>query len=104
MTNFTSNTYQMKRKILTFSNRISRYLSKPDKKFTTDITYGILVSRSFLLTDLVDQLHEPSKKISIVDRLSKHLEKGTPASAAASYLLQVKKLVPAEPVIHIDIV
>ena len=102
MTNFTSNTYQMKRKILSFTNKISRHLSKPEKKFTADITYGILVSKSCLLTDIADQLHELSKKINIVDRLSRHLEKGTPASAAASYLQQVKKWVPEEPVIHID--
>ena len=92
----------MKRKILSFTNKISRHLSKPEKKFTADITYGILASKSCLLTDIADQLHELSKKINIVDRLSRHLEKGTPASAAASYLHQVKKWVPDEPVIHID--
>lgn len=102
MTYFTSNTYQMKRKILTFSNKISKCLSKPEKKFTADITYGMLASGSCLLTDVVDKLHEPSKKINVVDRLSKHLDKGTPASAAASYLQQVRNWVPANPVIHID--
>ena len=102
MANFTSNTYQLKRKILTFTNKISRHLPKPEKKFTADITYGMLASGSCLLTDVVDQLHEPSKKINIVDRLSRHLEKGTPASAAVSYLHQIKKWVPAEPVVHID--
>ncbi len=102
MTNFTSNTYALKRKILTFTNKISNHLSKPEKKFVADITYGMLASRSCLLTDVVDQLHEPSKKINIVDRLSRHLDKGTPAPAAASYLQQVKKMVPAEPVIYID--
>ena len=40
MANFTSNTYTLKRKILTFSNKISKQLSKPDRKFTADITYG----------------------------------------------------------------
>ena len=34
--------------------------------------------------------------------LSRHLEKGTPAKAAASYLQMIKPLVPSEPVIHID--
>ncbi len=102
MTNFTSNTYALKRKILTFTNKISNHLSKPEKKFVADITYGMLASGSCLLTDVVDQLHEPSKKINIVDRLSRHLNKGTPAPAAASYLQQVKKMVPAEPVIYID--
>ena len=102
MLHSTSITYQMKRKILTFSNKISRHLSNPEKKFTADITYGILASGSCLLTDVADSLHEPSKKINTVDRLSRHLEKGTPASAAASYLKQVKKWVPDEPVLHID--
>ncbi|WP_253293841.1 hypothetical protein [Falcatimonas sp. MSJ-15] len=102
MANCTSNTYTLKRKILTFSNKISRRLSKPERKFTADIIYGMLAAGSCLLTDVVDQLHKNSKKINIVDRLSRHLDKGTPAEVAASYLQQVKKWVPAEPVIHID--
>jgi len=102
MANFTSNTYTLKRKILNFTNKISKNLSKPDKKFVADITYGMLASGSCLLTDVVDQLYEASKKINIVDRLSRHLEKGTPARATASYLRYVKKWIPSEPVIHID--
>ena len=102
MAYFTSNTYQMKREILTFSNKISKQLSKPDRKFTADITYGMLAAQSCLLTDVVDQLHEDSKKINIVDRLSRHLDKGTPAKAAVSYLQMLKKWIPSEPVIHID--
>ena len=62
----------------------------------------MLASGSCLLTDVADRLHEPSKKINTVDRLSRHLDKGIPAPAAASNLQQVKKMVPAEPVVHID--
>ena len=102
MTNFTSNTYTLKRKILTFTNKISKRLTKPERKFTADITYGILASGSCLLTDVVDQLHENSQKINIVDRLSRHLEKGTPAEAATSYLQQIRKWVSSDLVIHID--
>ena len=102
MTHFTSNTYQMKRKIINFTNKISKHLSKPDRKFTADITYGMLASGSCLLTDICDQLHEPSKKINVVDRLSRHLEKGTPLPAVSSYLQQLKKWIPEEPVINID--
>lgn len=102
MLHSTTTTFTLKRKILTFSNKISKKLSKPERKFTADITYGMLASGSCLLTDICDQLHEPSKKINVVDRLSRHLEKGTPASAVSAYLQQVKKWVPAEPVIHID--
>lgn len=102
MVNSTSNTYQMKREILSFSNKISRKLPKPEKKFIADMNYGILASGSCLLTDIVDQLHESSQKINIVDRLSRHLSKGTPQDALKSYLLQVKKWCPKHPVIHID--
>ena len=102
MTYFTSNVYSLKRKILSFSNKISKYLSKPEKKFVADITYGMLASGSCLLTDVADQLHEPSKKINTVDRLSRHLDKGTPVLSVASYLKQVKKMVPAQPVVLMD--
>ena len=84
MANSTSITYHLKRKILTFTNKISRRLSKPDRKFTADMVYGILAARSCLLTDISDQLHETAQKANTVKRLSNHLSEGTPASAAAS--------------------
>ena len=102
MPNSTSNTYTLKREILTFSNKISRYLTKPDRKFAADMTYGILASGSCVLTDLADQLHEPSKKVNSVERLTRHLNKGTPVKALNSYLSLIRKWVPNKPVIHID--
>ncbi len=102
MLNSTTNTYTLKREILSFSNNISRKLSKPDRKFTADMTYGMLASKSCLLTDVVDQLHEDSKKVNSVERLTRHLNKGTPNQAMHSYLQTVRKWVPDEPVIHID--
>lgn len=92
----------MKREILSFSNKISKSLSKPERKFIADMNYGILASGSCLLTDIVDQLHEPSRKINSVDRLSRHLAKGTAEDALKAYLTQVKKWCPTHPVIHID--
>jgi hypothetical protein len=102
MANFTSDTYQMKREILTFSNKISKKLFKPERKFTADMTYGILASGSCLLTDVVDMLHEKSKKVNSVERLTRHLNKGVPNKALKTYLTTVRKWVPSEPVIHID--
>ena len=102
MLNSTSNTYILKREILTFSNKISKNLSKPDRKFTADITYGMLASGSCLLTDVVDQLHENSRKVNSVERLTRHLDKGIPAKALNSYLSVIRKWIPDEPVIHID--
>lgn len=54
------------------------------------------------MTDVADQLHEDSRKINTVDRLSRHLATGIPAEAAPAYLQAVKKWIPSEPVIHID--
>ncbi len=102
MINFTTNTYTLKREILNFSNKISRKLSKPNRKFTADMTYGMLASGSCLLTDVVDQLHEDSKKVNSVERLTRHLNKGIPNAALSSYLHTIRKWVPNEPVIHID--
>lgn len=102
MSHFTTNTYTLKREILTFLNKISRKLTKPDRKFTADITYGMLASNSCLLTDIVDRLHENTKKVNAVERLTRHLNKGTPSAALHSYLSLVRKWVSSEPVIHID--
>lgn len=44
MFNSTANTYILKREILTFSDKISKQFSNPNKKFTEDMTYGILAS------------------------------------------------------------
>ena len=102
MLNSTTNTYTLKREILSFSNKISRKLSKPDRKFTADMTYGMLASGSCLLTDVVEQLHEDSKKINSVERLTRHLNQGIPKDALASYLHTIRNWVPDQPVIHID--
>ena len=102
MLNSTSITYQMKREILNFVNKISRKLSKPERKFSADMTYGMLAAGSCLLTDIVDQLHENSKKVNSVERLTRHLNKGTPDHALHNYLAQVRSWVPDQPVIHID--
>ena len=95
MLNSTTNTYQMKREILNYSNKISKHLSKPDKKFSADMTYGMLAAGSCLLTDVVDQFHENTKKVNSVERLTRHLNNGTSSTALKSYLTTIRKCVPA---------
>lgn len=66
------------------------------------MTYGMLASGSCLLTDVADRLHETSRKVNSVERLTRHLNKGTPAKALSSYLSLIRKWIPDEPLIHID--
>ncbi len=99
----TTNTYQMKRDILSFSGLISKKSHRPDKKFTADMIYGILASGSCHLTDIIDQLHEKAKKVNAVERLTKHLNKGIPNDQLISYLRYIKTLVPKEPVLLLSL-
>lgn len=64
--------------------------------------YGILASGSYLLTEIVDQLHKQTKKVNSVERLTRHLNKGTTPQALRSYLFQSRRWVLDQPVIHID--
>lgn len=102
MLHSTSITYQMKREILTFSHKISKKLTRPEKKFMADMTCGMLASGSCLLTDIADQLHEDTKKVNSVERLTRHLNKGILKNAQQSYLSLIRKWAPNDPVIHID--
>lgn len=102
MKHYTSNTYQLKRKILTFTNKISHTLAKPKRKFIADMTYGMLVSQSCLLTDIADCLQESSKKIHTVKRLAQHLSVGIQPESNIAYLKMIRKWLPQEPVILID--
>lgn len=94
MFNSTTNTYQVKREILNFSNKISKHLSKPDKKFSADMTYGMLAAGSCLLPDVVDQLHEDTKKVNSVEQLTKHLNNGTLCINILSFPKHTKNLHP----------
>ena len=98
----TTDTYKMKREIVNFSKKISRGLSRAERKFTADMLYGIVASQSCLLTKISQRLQENTKKRYTVDRLSDHLAKGVPEEALKTYLQYVQKITPGEPVIHID--
>ncbi len=102
MTHSTTDTYKMKREIINFSRKFSSHLSGPNAKFTADMTYGIVVSQSCLLTHIAQRLQEDEKKIYTVDRLSDHLNRGIPGDSLAEYLRFVRKMVPKEPVIYVD--
>ena len=65
------------------------------------MNYGMLASNSCMLTDIVDQLQEPSKKLNSILSPFRHLSKSTPKDALNAYLTYIKKWCPAHPVIHI---
>lgn len=86
MLDSTSITYQLKREI-------SRHLPKPEKKFSADMTYGMLAAKSCLLTDIVDQLHEDSRKVNSVERLTREKYFCRIFSETPIYRFCVKKVI-----------
>lgn len=73
MNNFTTNTYQMKREIVKFSNKLCKNSNKCESKFVTDMIYGISKSKDILLSSIAGELNENIKKAYTIDRLSENL-------------------------------
>lgn len=102
MKHSTTKTYTVKRSILKFVERIFKPLTRPERKFAADMTYGMLASGSCLLTRIVDELHEEAKKVNAVERLSIHLKEGVAESARERHLKLIREWVPEEPVVLVD--
>ena len=75
MKNFTTDTYEIKRKIIEFATKITNEVGQVEKKFVQDIIYGISKSKSILLSDISDSLMESINKVNTVERLSNNLMK-----------------------------
>lgn len=73
MNNYTTETYQIKRESLNFSNKLADGCTKPVTKFCNDMIYGILARKSVILTDIARALKEKAKLCNVVDRLSNNL-------------------------------
>lgn len=85
-----------------FRKKFFRWIICTGCEVFADMTYGILASQSCLLTKIAHALQEKTKKAYTVDRLSDHLKDGINVKAMTAYLNYVRKMVPSEPVVHID--
>jgi hypothetical protein len=73
MNNFTTNTYEMKREILQYSDKISNNLNKSETKFIKDMQYGIAASGSCLISNISRSLKEPIELKNTIERLCDNL-------------------------------
>lgn len=103
MKNFTTDTYQIKRKIIEFATKITNEVGQVEKKFVQDIIYGISKSKSILLSDISDSLMESINKVNTVERLSNNLMKDISNSVCKNYKTQMLKSINMnDPVILVD--
>ena len=73
MNNFTTNTYEMKREILNFSEKIANGVNKPAKKFIMEMQYGLAKGGSCLISKIARELDEKIKLNYTIDRLCDNL-------------------------------
>ena len=75
MNNFTTNTYELKREICNFSEKIANGTSKPAKKFVVETQYGLAKGGSCLVSNIARALDEDIKLNYTIDRLYKWSKK-----------------------------
>lgn len=105
MTNYTTETYQMKREISNYANKISKGTKKSIIKLTQDMTYGISRSKSCLLSEISRDLKEDIKLSNTIDRLSNRLsyiDNDEKEKIESNYYNEVMKKLPNEYVIVLN--
>lgn len=105
MSYFTTDLYETKRDIISFSSNLSQGLSKTDSKFVMDMQYGLAASQSVLITDIARVLREDIKLINVVDRLCNRLydiSDDAMNRIKSNYYDQVVKVLPKEPLVLLD--
>ena len=103
MSNFTTNTYEMKREILNFSEKIAKKLSKSEKKFIQDIEYGIAASGSCLISDISRSLNEDIKLKNTIERLCDNLNSFDDTETLYNnYIEEIGDIYGKEPVVLFD--
>ena len=92
MLNYNTIGYKLKRGIINFCNKLSNNFSRPTKKFTADMIYGIIASKSCYLTEIARNLNEDISLDKTVDRLSRNLMTfDSEKEIMENYINQIKK-------------
>lgn len=105
MNYFTLNTNELKRKIVNYSDFLSRDCNfKTEKDFLRDMLYGISASSNLKLSEISRKLHEEIKLDNTIERLSNHLASDIEgkSSIEKNYFQFVREMIPENPVVDFD--
>ena len=105
MTNYTMNTYEIKREVLKYSNKMSKGLDKPATKFVMDMQYGISKSKTCLISEVSRALKEDIKLGNTIERLCDNLSNLSSDENRIilnNYHKEMIKLIPKEPIVILD--
>ena len=105
MNNYTTNLYEIKRKILNFTKKMSNGLSKPSTKFLMDIEYGIAKNKSCLISKISRSLDEKIELKNTIERLCDRLSNMTEKENEIilnNYYKEIEGLFDDEPIALFD--
>lgn len=103
MINYSTLNSNLKRGILKFSEKISKKFSRPIMKFVCNMVYGILASKSCLLSEISRSLNEKIPLYKTVTRLSRNLNDFNDGEALfEEYLKSIKSHYNNKSVLIID--
>lgn len=97
-----TDTYEMKRDILRFCEKICDGAGAAETRLAKDMIYGILASGQCTLSRVADVLQEPIKKCNVIDRLSRNLAEGVSERLQANYARQMRRMLPEEGTVFVD--
>ena len=100
---FNTQSHNLKRGILKFSEKVSKNLSRPDFKFVSQMVFGILSSQSCMLSDIGRKLDEKTSVKKIIDRLSRNLKEFNKGNELfENYLKSVKSQINDNTILIVD--
>lgn len=95
--------YQTKRSLLTFLEKLTVDLTKPRKKFYSDVFYGLSKSKNPLLSDIARALEEEIDLQYTIKRLSRNAaENDDLKDVHHNYLNTLKTSIPDNPLVIVD--
>ena len=94
---------KIKEQIEIFNKKITEGLLKPEKKFVSQVIFGIQASRDIKLSNISRSLNEAIKLIKVENRLSKHMGKKDMTEGMNKKLIEEgSKRIGKETVLAID--
>ena len=95
--------HNLKRGILKFSEKISKYLSRPEFKFVSQMIFGMLSSQSCMLSEIGRKLDEATTLKKTIERLSRNLKGFNNAEELfENYLHSVKSQINKNTILIVD--
>lgn len=102
MSNYTKNSYEMKRNITKFVSPLISNRPLEEQRFISDMFYGILKAQSLIVSDIARNLENGKSVKTNFKRLQRHLGSFNEYNMMKAYQEQVSSILGKEPIFLVD--